>query len=324
MQFDVHEQTEESSAGGEFRYGFVWAAVSCATACSCAVALQPGWMLRCDEPKQQCWGAHPEQILFQGTAVFKKFQSGGRGAREAECLEQLSALPEWRPFTPRFNGLTTDSNGEEWISMENLTAGMKSPVVLDVKIGTRNYGPDASPEKKEKQKKKAVKRSTTSQLGLCIVGCSIPGEGYDMASAEQCGNRPGRLVSAEELPVVLQRFLVTEARLKHARYFVAALLGLFQAQADYVFFGSSLLFAYDAALGDNAQVRIAMVDFCHMHTMEEMRAEAREEGRESMFVPRDFSYIYGLTNLLDIFDNILFRRQPVGRGEVAPPVLPPK
>lgn len=239
-------------------------------------------------------------------------------------MEQLSAAPEWRPFTPRFNGLTTDSNGNDWISMENLTAGMKSPVVMDLKMGTRNYGPDASPEKKKKQRKKAVERSTTSQLGLCVVGATIPGEGYDMAGAEQVGNRPGRLVSAEELPVVLQRFLGTEARLKQARYFVAALLALFQSQGDFVFFGSSLLFAYDAALGDDAQVRIAMVDFCHMHTVEEMRAEALEEGRESTFVPRDLSYIYGLTTLLEIFDGILFHRQPVGRGGVAPPVLPPK
>merc|ERR1719384_102596 len=136
-----------------------------------------------------------------------------------------------------------------------------------------------------------------------------------MDSCEVWGYRAGRAVSAEELPLILQRFLGTDARIWHARHFVAALLFLFQAQADYAFFGSSLLFVYDAALGDNAPLRVSMVDFCHVHTMDEMQAEAESEGRLGTFVSRDFSYIFGLTTLIEIFDGLLFRH----RNEPASP-----
>merc|ERR1740129_2126353 len=129
-----------------------------------------------------------------------------------------------------------------------------------------------------------------------------------MDKGETWGTQPGRDVSAEELPLILQRFLGSDARIQHARHFVAALLFLFQMQADYAFFGSSLLFVYDAALGDNAPLRVSMVDFCHVHTMAEMRAEAEDEGRGATFVPRDFSYIFGLTTLIEIFDGLVYLR----------------
>merc|ERR1719189_116708 len=167
---------------------------------------------------------------------------------------------------------------------------------MDLKIGTRAYSPGETEKKRQIQIEKAA-RTTTGSLGLNLVGCQMPGANYEMDKCEMWGCRPGRVVGAEELPVILQRFLGTDARLRDARHFVTALLLLFQTQIDYAFFGSSLLFVYDAALGDSAPLRVSMIDFCHVHTMAEMRAEAETEGHGATFVPRDFSYIFGLTKL---------------------------
>lgn len=247
--------------------------------------------------EQANWG-HSGGVVFDGDVLLKRFQSDGRGVREAESLIMLSASPEWRPYVPRFFGLKTDTSGERWITMENLIAGMGQPAVLDLKIGTRQYSPDATEKKRRKQLEKA-QRTTAASLGLVVVGCTVT------------GHRAQHEVSAEEMPGILKTYLGTEARVQHARHFAAALLGHFQMQGDYAFFGSSLLFVYDASLGEGAPLRICMVDFCHVHSMDEMREEAEAKALGVTFVPRDFSYIYGLTTLIGFLDGIIFRKPEV-------------
>jgi len=114
------------------------------------------------------------------------------------------------------------------------------------------------------------------------------------------GYKLGRDATKEELPLVIRSFLRTEARVRQARIFTLALLEHFRYQGEFVFMGSSLLFAYDAALGDDAPLRISMIDFGHAHKMAEMRSEAVAEGRENEFEARDVGYIKGLTSLLEI------------------------
>jgi hypothetical protein len=50
---------------------------------------------------------------------------------------------------------------------------MKRPAGLDLKMGTRTYGDDATPAKVEEQTKKAME-STQGTLGLRVVGARIP------------------------------------------------------------------------------------------------------------------------------------------------------
>ena len=49
------------------------------------------------------------------------------GAREANALKTLSASSKWGRFVPKFGGLRTDTQGEQWMMMQNLTAGMGKP-----------------------------------------------------------------------------------------------------------------------------------------------------------------------------------------------------
>jgi len=229
--------------------------------------------------------------------LMKQLQDEGRGDREARALASLSASAAWSPFVPKYCGVDTDGEGRRWLCMDNLTAGMQRPVVMDLKVGTRHW----SPGEKEKKRLKEIQKSATTtigSLGLRVVGCKIPGADYSDDGVENWGYKPGRDPTAEELPTVIQRFLRTESRIRQARVFTAGLLAHFRLQGDYVFMGSSLLFAYDAALGDAAPLRVSMIDFGHAHAMAEMRAEAAAEGRDEEFEARDVGYLCGLGSLM--------------------------
>ncbi|KAI1430903.1 hypothetical protein GGR50DRAFT_682527, partial [Xylaria sp. CBS 124048] len=81
--------------------------------------------------------------------------------------EELTRIP--RPVNPKEAQTQRNSRVEYFLLLEDLTAGMKRPCIMDLKMGTRQYGVDASPKKRESQRRKCAE-TTSRELGVRVCG----------------------------------------------------------------------------------------------------------------------------------------------------------
>ncbi|XP_024126280.1 inositol hexakisphosphate kinase 2 [Oryzias melastigma] len=138
-------------------------------------------------------------------------------------------------------------NQYKFILLENLTWRYTVPCVLDLKMGTRQHGDDASEEKKANQIRKC-QQSTSASIGVRLCGMQVYQS--DTAQLMFMNKYHGRKLALAGFKEALYQFFHNGRRLRHEllspvlrrlREMQAAL----EACESYRFYSSSLLIIYD-------------------------------------------------------------------------------
>ncbi|KAI8586625.1 inositol polyphosphate multikinase [Geranomyces variabilis] len=252
-------------------------------------------------------GGHPGTILALPDGLVAKVC----GQAEIDFYSAVfeSSRPDlvrFRTLLPRFAGTGTTPSGiageskvaeSRTIHLENILEPYTNASAADIKIGTRLYGPDASPEKRAHMENQAA-TTTSLATGLRICGIKV----HDPATNTFLthGKPFGRNLTAETLQQGIRTFLSRPSTGKmispHAiRALHAELRRVYDVlkSAGVRLWGASLLVVYEWADGaESGRVDVKIIDFAHSVVV-----DAGEGGDEGA--------LFGVGNLLTMVGDLL-------------------
>jgi inositol-hexakisphosphate kinase len=164
-------------------------------------------------------------------------------------------VPIPRPVNPKEAQTQRDKRVEFFLLLEDLTAGMKRPCIMDLKMGTRQYGVDANKKKQSSQRRKCAE-TTSKELGVRVCGLQV----WDVTTKSyifQDKYFGRKLKVGREFQDALQRFLFDGVNytsiLRHIPtilHKLSELEVLIKDLRGYRFYAASLLMFYDGDVDD--------------------------------------------------------------------------
>ncbi|KAK6868037.1 Inositol hexakisphosphate kinase 1 [Candida tropicalis] len=213
--------------------------------------------------------------------------------------EEPSSLPSSSPEVL----LRKHTRFERFIVLEDLTCDMKQPCVLDLKMGTRQYGIEASRKKQESQRAKCL--STTSrELGVRVCGLQVfKYDNQRLAKDKYFGRR---IKIGKQFCKILGKFLYNG----HDIYSILnkipnlidqlkELYSVFRELPGYRMYGSSVLLMYEGGITESSHVKVKIIDFAQSVLPEEDIENAKIPPRHPKLP--DMGYLRGLNSLIAYF-----------------------
>ncbi|KAM3066091.1 inositol polyphosphate kinase kcs1 [Clarireedia jacksonii] len=155
-----------------------------------------------------------------------------------------------RPVNPKEAQTQPNSRVEYFLLLEDLTAGMKRPCIMDLKMGTRQYGIDAN-ENKQKSQRSKCEATTSRELGVRVCGLQVwdvKTQGYifqdkyfgrDLKAGQEFQNALTRfLYDGVDYGSILRHIPTIIHKLSQLEVLIKGLIG-------YRFYAASLLMFYD-------------------------------------------------------------------------------